>query len=216
MSQENVEIVRVLTPAPEVDIAELLRSDELVETWREFAEPVIREDFEVRRDGDRYPKALRGDRRTASSLAHLGGAVGELPDRDRRLDRPTFWRPQRRAVPEWGETGDWIDLGRLQYQVQVEYSGRTCPQNAFSATDPDLALNSSSPIYADDAPGFTDLGPDRPASRANTFTFTLNLTRCLASRGFSFNPGEVHGFSFLAVNPSGVDNAQQFMPFKRE
>jgi hypothetical protein len=128
----------------------------------------------------------------------------------------TYWRPQRRALPEWGETGDWIDIGRLKYEVQVEESGRRCPQSAFSEKDPDLALHSSSPIYADDAPGFTDLAGDRPASRANTFTHTLNLTRCLESNGFSFNPGEDRGFTFLAVNPNGPDNAQQGVWFKRQ
>jgi hypothetical protein len=128
----------------------------------------------------------------------------------------TFWRPQRKAVPAWGETGEWIDIGRLKYEVQVEESGRRCPQSAFFEKDPDLALHSSSPIYADYAPGFSDTDGDHPASGTNTFTYTLNLTRCLESNGFSFNPGEQRGFSFLAVNPSGVDNAQQGVWFKRQ
>jgi hypothetical protein len=114
----------------------------------------------------------------------------------------------REAVPAWGESG-WIDVGRLKYEVQVQESGLRCPQDAFT-TSPDLEPNTS------DNAGFTDLQGDRLANAANTFTYTLNLSRCLESNGFTFNPGDDRAFSFLAVNPNGPDNAQQGVWFRRE
>jgi hypothetical protein len=46
MSQENVEVVRALIPPPDVDIAEVLRSDELFDALVELAKPVIHDEFE--------------------------------------------------------------------------------------------------------------------------------------------------------------------------
>ena len=53
--------------------------------------------------------------------------------------------------------------------------------------------------------GFQDLTRDRPASPANTFTLQLNLTKCLESRGGSFDPGEERGFTFSAFAPQQYD-----------
>ena len=64
--------------------------------------------------------------------------------------------------------------------------------------------------------GLTDLAPDRPASTANTFTYTLNATQCLASLGRSWNPGEEVGFDFLATASSSTDNTEQGVNFKRQ
>jgi ketosteroid isomerase-like protein len=46
MSQENVEIVRALIPPPEIDIAALLRDDELFEQAKTGAEPLVASDLE--------------------------------------------------------------------------------------------------------------------------------------------------------------------------
>jgi hypothetical protein len=127
----------------------------------------------------------------------------------------TFWRPQRSTVAAWGETAEWIDVGRLAYEVQVEYSGRRCPQNAFSEEDERLALNSEESQGLGWL-GFTDLADDQPANTGNTFTYTLNLSRCLEPNGFSFEPGETRGFSFLAVNPYAGGNGQQGIWFERQ
>jgi hypothetical protein len=144
-------------------------------------------------------------------------AVADGPDPDSDVEvELTFWRPQRAAVPEWGETGDWIDIGRLRYSVEMEFSGLECPQGAFSESDPDLALNNARGIPEEFGPGFTDTDGDHPASRANTFTFGLNLTRCLASNGFTFDPGQERSFNIRANNWSGVDNAQQAIWFRRQ
>lgn len=138
--------------------------------------------------------------------------VGDGPDADTDAELTvTFWRPQRRAVPAWNEPGDWIDIGGLHYEVQVRESGRRCPQDAFTEDHPELASNGPSAMN----PGLTDLAGDRPADAANTFTYTLNLTRCMEANGFSFDTGDEGAFSFLATNPNGPDNSQQTVFFKR-
>lgn len=119
----------------------------------------------------------------------------------------TFWRPQRRPIA--GEACldstppcEWIDIGRLGYSAQSAEGADSgyCPQNAFSSRDPNLAKGP----YTGDEPldpsigGFTDLAPDRPANPANTLTYSLNLTRCLAPTALSFNPGETRNFAFAA------------------
>ena len=147
-----------------------------------------------------------------------GAPVSDGPDGDDDVELTvTFWRPQRKAVPEWGESGTWIDIGGLNYQVQVEESGRTCPQAAFVENDPELAAISPS---SDAPPGLSDLAPDRRADAGNTFTYTLNLTQCLETNGFSFSDGGgldgSHSFSFLATNPNGPDNSQQTVFFEQE
>ena len=78
--------------------------------------------------------------------------------------------------------------------------GAICRQNAFSESDPNLEI-ARPPVNLGDNNdgGFTDRAPDLPASRANTFTYTVNLTKCLASHGRSFNPGETRGFIFAAA-----------------
>jgi hypothetical protein len=139
--------------------------------------------------------------------------VSDGPDADDDVELTvTFWRPQRRAVPAWGESGTWIDIGGLHYEVQVRESGRRCPQDAFTENHPELSTNNPSTSVN---PGLTDLAPDRPADPANKFTYTLNLTRCLEANGFSWG-NEGHAFSFLATNPNGPDNSQQTVFFKRQ
>jgi hypothetical protein len=47
----------------------------------------------------------------------------------------TFW-PQRRPIPP--ETDQWIDIGGLDYAVQIADVAPSCPQSAFSSSDPSL------------------------------------------------------------------------------
>ena len=122
----------------------------------------------------------------------------------------TFWRPQRRPIPP--ETAEWIDLGGLAYTAQAsgEVQGG-CPQSAFSVTHPELVAGAPWP----DSGGFRDLAADRPADPANTFTFTLNLTDCMAAHGGSFEPGQSHAFTFVAITGHG-DLTHQSVTFKRQ
>ncbi|HEX2232840.1 MAG TPA: hypothetical protein VHG69_05700 [Thermoleophilaceae bacterium] len=123
----------------------------------------------------------------------------------------TFWRPQRSSIP--GETGQWIDIGGVSYEVQdAQPPHGNCPPTAFSENDPELT-------HSGGFPGFRDTAPDRPANPGNTFTYTVNLTRCLASSGVasSFDqPGEQHGFSFGGRAPSALDITQQSVSFRRQ
>jgi hypothetical protein len=132
----------------------------------------------------------------------------------------TFWRPQRLPLAKEACLKDrppcaWIDIGGLDYQAGPEYSPISCPQSTYLDHGPNLTATPVVPSRPG-AIGFRDLAADQPASAANTFTYTLNFTQCLASQGYTFNPGEGHGFSFAAYSPDGVDNAQQYVGFERQ
>jgi hypothetical protein len=140
-------------------------------------------------------------------------AVAAGPDGNVVL-RLTFWRPQRRPIPP--EPGAWTDIGGLTYATGLSGVGLACPQSALSTTDPNLT---PSPVGGMGGAlamggGFRDLAPDRPASTANTFTYTLNVTQCLASLGRSWSPGQTLGLDFVGL--SGTDQVEQGVAFKRQ
>jgi hypothetical protein len=141
--------------------------------------------------------------------------VSDGPDADDDVQLTlTFWRPQRKAVPAWRESGDWIDLGNLEYEVQVAESGGRCPQDAFSESDNEIELFAPGPQTF--SPGFKDLVGDRPANTNNKFTYTLNLSRCLEANGFPFDgTTNAYAFSFLARSPNRPNQAQQGIFFRR-
>jgi hypothetical protein len=124
----------------------------------------------------------------------------------------TFWRPQRRPIPP--ETGEWIDIGRLIYTVGVSGTDLSCPKRAFSESDPNLSRGGFITPNREDVGVLTDAVSDGPASPANTFTYTLNLTQCLAAIGISFNPGETRDFHFDGNALGG--SAGQNLSFKRQ
>jgi hypothetical protein len=112
----------------------------------------------------------------------------------------TFWRPQRRAIPP--EPGEWTDIGKLTYWANIETVGGStvpggnidCPKSAYSVNDPNMTLS------PDGNPGVTDLATDQPANRANTITYTLNITNCLAASGVAWNPGQEALIHFFAAD----------------
>jgi hypothetical protein len=122
----------------------------------------------------------------------------------------TFWRPQRRPIPP--EPGAWTDIGGLTYTTQLSGVGFVCPQSSLSETDSELAPASSPVLHT--GGGLSDLAPDRPANAANTFTYTLNVTQCLASMGRSWAQGETLGLGFVGV--SELDRVGQGVAFKRK
>jgi hypothetical protein len=129
----------------------------------------------------------------------------------------TFWRPQRRPIPP--ETGDWIDIGRLDYAVGVSETERSCPKRAFSESDPNLTRVAFPSPPGQEVGGLVDSAADGPASPANSLTYTLNLTQCLGSLGISFNPGEMRTFLFAGNTPAGEGGgggAGQVLSFKRQ
>ena len=130
----------------------------------------------------------------------LGSRENPFPVRARPngnvMVRLTMWRPQRRPIGS--EAGNWIDVGGLAYTAKTHFSiDPSCPQNAFTENDPDLA---PPPFDLPTGPaGLLDRAPDQPARPANTFTFTLNLTRCRAAHGRTFDAGEAVTVSFSGV-----------------
>ena len=106
----------------------------------------------------------------------------------------TAWRPQRRPIPP--ETGDWYDIGGLDYNVAalkgspVGAAVNICKRDSYSTTDPNLAPTQISPSLFGGGDGFRDLSEDQPASPNNTFTFKVNFTKCLAPLGLTLDPGE--------------------------
>lgn len=116
----------------------------------------------------------------------------------------TFWRPQRRRIAGEPGQGEWMDLGHLDYTASARPPFSTspshCPLSSYSDIDPNLtAQPSGNPL----PPGFEgshleDLKGDQPSSPANTFTYTLNLTACLASNGLSMSTTEPTAIEFQA------------------
>ena len=143
----------------------------------------------------------------------------------------TLWRPQRRPTTqdECAQPGptciqtEWIDQGGLEHTVSTT-AGQLktndagwCTQGDFESSDPRL-----SPGFGDtQGGGFRDLAPSQPPSITNTFTYTLNLTRCLKEFDIGFAKGQTEGFTFQAFTPiqgdgtAGVDNASTLVFFTR-
>ena len=65
--------------------------------------------------------------------------------------------------------------------------------------------------------GVTDLATDQPANPANTITYTLNATNCLAAHGFAWNPGEEAEIHFWAVDgfTSSASETEMWAVFTR-
>lgn len=93
--------------------------------------------------------------------------------------------------------------------------GSLCPQSTLSETDPNLTPSPFPGSDVTSAGGLRDPAADQPASPANTFTFTLNLTQCLKSHGRSFNPGEEQGLDVKGLPPNLPPSTEQTIFFKR-
>ena len=132
--------------------------------------------------------------------------------------RLEFWRPQRGPIPP--ETAEWIDMGGLDLAANIQSTGVFCGPGSYSSGDPNLALVDGGFRDQQRWAGFRDLAGDQPANADNTFTYRLNLTRCLEfSDGKSFNVGQTAEFGFKAVTPRlerGGDEASTNAAFVRE
>lgn len=128
----------------------------------------------------------------------------------------TFWRPQRKPIPGSGEGSDWVDIGRLKYTADVPNAPRggfggpgqgpgNCPAASYTATSPSLSVG---------ADGVIDGASDAPSTPANTLTFSVNLTQCLAKAGLVWTAGQVLQVDIQARSEFG-DNAAQKINFVR-
>ena len=92
-----------------------------------------------------------------------------------------------------------MDVGNLFHLLYA--GGGNCPQSSFSEPSQDLAALSSSAIPELDpnAGGFVDLRGDLPSDPANTFSYSLNLTQCLAANGETVGPKGFVAIGLVAV-----------------
>jgi hypothetical protein len=145
---------------------------------------------------------------------------GSDPDGDVELTL-TFWRPQRHAIEDSDPPGaEWMDLGHLRYTAGVHLGsgapgGGACPQSTLISADLSELAPPSLPLL--NQASLEDLGDDQVSSPANTFTYTLNLSQCLAANGIesSFDEaGEELNALFTAIGGSG-DGAGHGVAFVR-
>jgi hypothetical protein len=125
-----------------------------------------------------------------------------------------FWRPQRRSIQGDPDGSEWMDVGNLAYAAQVGTTGPSpqggaCPESSYSNLDPDLIPDSSTGIPTG-PPTFgeiryADQAGDQPQNTTNTFTFTLNVTQCLASKGASISTTQPTNIAVTAftLTPNG-------------
>jgi hypothetical protein len=114
-------------------------------------------------------------------------------------------------------------MGGLTYAMNIDLTGQHCPDSAFS--DPQPPLQDAPPSYATFGGALLDSSADQPASPANTLTFTIDLTKCLASLGYTFSPGQTRSFDLTAETcgedkcasgvSSGPDQTWQGLSFTR-
>lgn len=128
----------------------------------------------------------------------------------------TFWRPQRKAIAGSGEGTGWVDIGRLRYTADVPNAPRaeSDPPGAGPGNCPGSTYTAASPNLTADSEGVLDGESDHPADPANTLTFSVNLSQCLASRGIAWTAGQVLQVDIQARSEFG-DNAAQKISFVR-
>ena len=131
-----------------------------------------------------------------STLPVVANASGEV------VLKLTFWRPQRRAVPEEvaAGAGQWIDVGGMDYSA----GNPRCPASAYSEIDPSLTAIERDHLFGSGVLVLADSAHDQPANRADTFSYTLNLSQCLDAHGW--HPGGTAAFLFDSQLGAG-DNA---------
>jgi hypothetical protein len=131
--------------------------------------------------------------------------------------RLTFWRPQRRAIKaEEEQTGSrWIDMGGLLHYANAHGGSaaqRDCPTSSYS--DPDPVLRPSDAEFAPGSPHlFIDTADDQAADPSNTFSYTLNISQCLALRGAPGSLSEVgqsEQIFFTSILTQGAGEVSSF------
>jgi hypothetical protein len=143
----------------------------------------------------------------------------------------TLWRPQRLRLATEPGSGKWVDVGGMSQFAQAQNvpgpptgpggPTGTCPASSYSAIGPNLTPQASvegMPFYHLQD-GKADQVTDLSQPLANTFTYSLNLTDCLASYGLSFNVAQSRSFAFWAAAPPSTGkpgNTQSLVSFTRQ
>jgi hypothetical protein len=138
----------------------------------------------------------------------------------------TVFRPQRTGVPGAGEPA-YMDLGHLGYTIGygnggpaggaglhlINTLGGSCSTASYSNLSPTLSLAGAGQGGFGPVQGTSwliDAANDQPAAPANTISFTVDLTKCLADGGNSAFPiGQPVGLGLDAESQSSSDHAQQ-------
>lgn len=144
------------------------------------------------------PVVVRRKGRRAIVGVRAGARLG-------RIDvRRGYARPVRRLPGRWVDPTQTV-RARHGVPIGARVFGRvrSKPGDTEIPGDPDRAG------------GFRDSASDRPANPANTFSYKLDLTRCLDARGISFAPGDTVHVNFEA-GPSSGDEASQTVTFTRQ
>ena len=142
----------------------------------------------------------------------------------------TIYRPQRQGVPGAGEP-TFMDIGHLAYELDSAVApgpGSTtvgsavapqCPASSYSNPSPTLSLETGGSGEHSPPPGdgaMVDSAEDAPANAANTISFTVSLTQCLAAKGVSsFATGQRVQFDLSANSQSSSDHANQTFVVER-
>lgn len=141
----------------------------------------------------------------------------------------TVLRPQRPGVAGAGEPA-FMDIGHLGYAIDY-VNNEPHPTTVGGSLPPECPTTSySNPsstlsAYEGGAGKFSppsedgwmvDSANDQPASSANTVSFTIDLTKCLASKGTtSFPIGQPVQFDLSANSQSSADHANQTFMLER-
>ena len=92
----------------------------------------------------------------------------------------TWWHPQRKPAP--GESGTWIDMGGLSYDLPLLGKARTAEGAETGSTPSEvgayLSATSNGESVAVNRFGVTDPAADAQASAAQTVSLTLSLEQC--------------------------------------
>jgi hypothetical protein len=129
----------------------------------------------------------------------------------------TVWRPQRAGVAGAGES-PLMDIGDLWYALDAAsgppQGGQVaqCSASSYSNLSPTLTLQNGGPgqNFAPSGDGsLVDSTSDTRANSANTISFTVDVTQCLAGHGTTFPVDQPMQFDISANSQSSSDHANQ-------
>lgn len=134
----------------------------------------------------------------------------------------TFWRPQRMRIEGESGQGKWMDVGNLIYGTNLASgagggSDSFCRQSSYSLVDPKLTALDEPRLRKFGGVTFADSAGDQPSTPANTFTYTLNLTDCLAANGQSMStsaPTTLQIWAFALGTTQGLYFTQSQVQFQ--